>query len=176
MKGKPVHGLRTMIEAVRLRNRDCNPSSRSKHCFRNNRNKKTMDPELVDRIYESSLVPELWPGVLHELGQIAEATGGTLFITKADVQYWTASPGSHARTERLINEGWFWRGHIITRAFAARYAGFLTERDLFTPDELDLEPVYRDFWRPQGIGWATGTAIPIPTGENVVLIMARRAE
>jgi len=53
-----------------------------------------MDPELVDRIYESSLVPELWPVVLDELGRIAEGTEGTLFITKADLQYWTASPGS----------------------------------------------------------------------------------
>ena len=29
-------------------------------------------PELVDRIYECSLVPEFWPGVLDELGRIAE--------------------------------------------------------------------------------------------------------
>jgi hypothetical protein len=42
-----------------------------------------MDLQLIDRIYESSLVPELWPDVLDELGRIAEATGGTLFITKA---------------------------------------------------------------------------------------------
>jgi hypothetical protein len=69
-----------------------------------------MDPELVDRIYESSLVLELWPGVLDELGRIGEGTGGTLFITKADVQYWIASPGSHERAERWVNEGWFLRG------------------------------------------------------------------
>ena len=31
-----------------------------------------MDPELIDRIYESSFVPELWPGVLDEVAQIAE--------------------------------------------------------------------------------------------------------
>jgi hypothetical protein len=47
--------------------------------------KQSMDPELVDRIYESSVVPEHWPGVLDELGRIAEAPGGTLFITKAQV-------------------------------------------------------------------------------------------
>ena len=69
-----------------------------------------MDPELVDRIYESSLVPGLWSGVLDELGGIAEATGGTLFITKADVQYWTASPGIRERAGRMVNDGWFWRG------------------------------------------------------------------
>jgi hypothetical protein len=47
---------------------------------------QAMDPDLVDRIYESSLVPELWPGVLDELGRIAETPGGTLFITKGEVR------------------------------------------------------------------------------------------
>ena len=75
------------------------------------------------------------------------------------------------RAERMLNEGWFWRGQIITRAFAVRHAGFLTDLDILTPDELDREPIYRDFWRPQGVGWAVGTTIPIPTGENVPLIM-----
>jgi DNA-binding CsgD family transcriptional regulator len=52
----------------------------------------------------------------------------------------------------------------------------LTELDILTPDELDLEPVYRDFWRPQGLGWAVGTILPIPTGENVMFVMTRRTE
>jgi hypothetical protein len=33
--------------------------------------KKSMDPQLIDRIYECSFVPELWPGVLDELGRTA---------------------------------------------------------------------------------------------------------
>jgi DNA-binding CsgD family transcriptional regulator len=135
-----------------------------------------MDPELVDRIYESSLVPELWPDVLDELGRIANATGGTLFITKSEVQYWTASPGSHERAARAVNEGWFWRGQIIARAFAIRHAGFLTDLDILTPDELNQEPLYRDFFRPQGVGWGVGTTIPIPTGEIVFLFINRRTE
>ena len=97
-----------------------------------------MDPQLIDRIYESSFVPELWPGVLDELGRIAEATGGTLFITKAEVQYWTASHGIRERAEKLVNEGWFWRGQLAARLFGARHSGFLTDLDLFTLDELDL--------------------------------------
>ena len=135
-----------------------------------------MDPDLVDRIYESSFVPELWPRVLHELGRIADGTGGTLFITKADVQYWAASPGSHNRAERWVNEGWFGRGQIFARFFAAQHAGFMTELDAFTPDELNREPIYRDFWRPQGVGWAVGTAIPIPTGEKISIIVPRWTE
>lgn len=41
---------------------------------------------------------------------------------------------------------------------------------------MDREPIYRDFWRPQGVGWAVGTFFPIPTGENVVLMITRRTE
>jgi hypothetical protein len=132
-----------------------------------------MDPDLVDRIYESSFVPELWPGVLDELGRIAEGTGGELFITKADVQYWTTSPEARERAERFVNEGWLWRGQAAARFFAARHAGFLTWLDIFTPDELDLEPVFRDYWRPLGI---SSVGIPIPTGENVILMIGRLAE
>jgi hypothetical protein len=67
--------------------------------------KLPMDPELVDRIYESSVVPELWPSVLDELGHIAECTGGSLFITKNEVQFWTASPQNRDRAEKVVSEG-----------------------------------------------------------------------
>jgi DNA-binding CsgD family transcriptional regulator len=132
--------------------------------------------ELVDRIYESSFVPELWPDVLDELGRIAEGTGGTLWIAKADLQFWTASPGSREIAEKAAKEGWFWRGQLAARTFAARHTGFLTDLDVFTPDELDLDSLFRDFLRPQGIGWVVGTAIPIPTGENVAFCLTRWTE
>jgi DNA-binding CsgD family transcriptional regulator len=135
-----------------------------------------MDPELVDRIYECSLVPELWPGVLDELEKLVDGSGGSLFISKADIEYWTASPGAHNRAGRGVQEGLFRRGQHISRLFAARYAGFLTELDLGTLDELDREPIYRDFWRPLGIGWSAATAIPIPTGENAIICLTRRTE
>jgi hypothetical protein len=64
-----------------------------------------MDPPLIDRIYECSLVPELWPDVLHEVGQIAEA-GASLFMTNADVISWTASKIAHEATAQFVKEGW----------------------------------------------------------------------
>src|SRR5262249_13240680 len=74
------------------------------------------------------------------------------------------------------NDGWFWRGQLAARGLAAHHAGFLTDLDLFTHDELDQEPIYRDFWRPQGAGWVVGTVVPIPTGENVIFVLTRRTE
>ncbi|MCI0735273.1 MAG: helix-turn-helix transcriptional regulator, partial [Beijerinckiaceae bacterium] len=135
-----------------------------------------MDPQLIDRIYECSLVPELWPGVLDEMKQIAGGRGGTLWITKADIQFWSAAPASREAAAIFVKEGWFWRGQVVARLFAARHAGFLTDLDLFTRDELDQEPIYRDIWSKYGIGWSVATAIPIPTGENVTFVLTRQTE
>jgi DNA-binding CsgD family transcriptional regulator len=134
-----------------------------------------MDPELVDQIYECSIVPELWPGVLRQVGRIAEG-GASLFITKDDVISWTASKIAHEATAIFVKEGWFWRGQIVARLFGARHAGFLTDLDLFTREELDQEPIYRDMWSQYGAGWSAATAIPIPTGEDLSLVLTRLTE
>ena len=83
---------------------------------------------------------------------------------------------AHEATAKFVRAGWFWRGQIAARWFAARHAGFLTDLDLFTRDELDLEPIYRDMWSQYGAGWAVATAIPIPTGQNVSLVFARQTK
>jgi hypothetical protein len=135
-----------------------------------------MDSELVDRIYESSFVPELWPGVLDELGRIAEAPGASLFFLKNDTQYCITSPEPRERAQRIIKEGWLGRGRIVSLLFAQRHSGFLIDVDFLTREELEQEPIYGDMWRPQGVGWAMAAAIPIPTGENAMFVLSRRTE
>ncbi len=135
-----------------------------------------MDAQLIDRINESSFSPEAWSGVLDEMGRIAGAPGASLFVSRKDVLHSVASPEPLARAEKIVREGWFWRGTIATRLFAQRHAGFLIDLDYFTPEELEREPLYRDLWRPQGIGWGLATAIPIPTGENATFVLSRPTE
>lgn len=131
---------------------------------------------LIDRIYESCFAPETWPDVLEEIGRIADAPGASLFVSKEDVLHWVASPEPRERASKIVREGWLWRGTIIARLFAQRHTGFLRDVEYFTPEELDREPIYRDVWRPQGVGWGMATAIPIPTGENVTFVLSRRTE
>ena len=135
-----------------------------------------MDTPLIDKVYESCFVPEFWPEALDELGRIADAPGASLFVLKNDAQYCIASPEPRERAQRMIKEGWLSRGRIISRLFAQRHSGFLIDVDFYTPEELDQEPIYRDMWRPQGVGWGMATAIPIPTGENAMFVLSRRTE
>src|SRR5262249_22523785 len=43
-------------------------------------------------------------------------------------------------------------------------------------EEWEEEPIDRDVWRPQGVGWGMATAITIPTGEHVMFVLSRRTE
>lgn len=46
---------------------------------------------------------------------------------------------------------------------------FLTDLDAFTREELEQEPYYTDFLRPQGLGWCVGTSVYSPAGDVLVV-------
>ena len=120
-----------------------------------------MDPELIDRIYECSFVPELWPGVLDQLARIAEARGGALFTANTKVLKWASSDSLRDGMEIYVRDGLLMRGYRRERVFGARHAGFLVDNDITTEGGRQNDPVVRDFLRPQGLGWATGTAVSL---------------
>ena len=136
--------------------------------------KKSMDSQLIDRIYECSFAPEFWPGVLDELAKIADAPGGHLFTASTKVLNWTASAIFRDTMERFANSDLVTRGQRCTRLCGARHAGFLTEYDLYTDEELGADPFYHDMLLPLGYGWGAGTAIPLPTGDTLFVTLERK--
>ena len=50
-----------------------------------------MSRELIDRIYECSFVPELWPEVLDKLATLVDARGGQLFAVREKTMNWVTS-------------------------------------------------------------------------------------
>jgi hypothetical protein len=102
------------------------------------------------------------------IAEVATATGCTTSL-------YFATPKQNPASGQCEVLSLVW-GQILARALAARHAGFLTVLDLLTPDEWDREPIYRELWRPQGIGWLVGTLLPIPTGGNVNFVLTRRTE
>lgn len=86
-----------------------------------------MDAPLIDWICESCFSPEAWPSVLDEMGHITGAPGASLFVSEKDVLHWVASPEPRTRAERMVKEGWLWRGTIMARLFAQRHTGFLID-------------------------------------------------
>jgi DNA-binding CsgD family transcriptional regulator len=134
-----------------------------------------MESELVDRIYECSFVPELWPQVLRDTSKISESAGASLFVTNPEVTAWTASKNSRQITEQFIADGWYWRGQLMSRVHNTRHPGFLRDIDLCSEAELEEEPIYRDNWRKMGLGWGAATAFALPTGETLSIVLSRVA-
>jgi DNA-binding CsgD family transcriptional regulator len=136
--------------------------------------KEVMDARLSDQIYECSFVPESWPRVLGELAALAGARAGFLFISKNDIHHWTSSTDAGVEAlEPLVKSGWVARCERFKRVRAARHSGFVTEPDLYAPEEFRNDPFYRDILYPRGLGWATGTAIELPTGDTFTISLER---
>ena len=135
-----------------------------------------MKSELIDRIYECSFVPELWPGVLDELARLADASGGLLFAVREKVLNWTSSSVLGDVFQSYVQDGWFARCDRRICLFSRNQPVFLVEHDFWTKDQLDANPIYRDFFRPRGLGWSAGTGLMMPTGDNIVFSVERAYE
>jgi DNA-binding CsgD family transcriptional regulator len=130
--------------------------------------------DLVDQVYECSLLPELWPAALDALAAIAEARGGTLCYTASSNNLtWTASETLCCGMRRLAKGDMLTRSERHSRLHTASHPGFLTEHDIYGEDELNNDPFYYDMLWPAGLGWAAATAVPLPTGGKVIIAVER---
>ena len=132
-----------------------------------------MNTDLIDRIYECSVVPELWPGVLDQLAEITDARGGLLFSARDRVLNWTASASLDDIFRSYVTDGWFARCTRRVCLMGQAQPAFFVEHDFWTADQIDSNPIYRDFFRPHGLGWSAGTGLRMPTGDNIVFSVER---
>ena len=135
-----------------------------------------MKTELIDRIYECSFVPELWPGVLDDLAALMQGKGGVLFAMRDKVLKWESSATLTDVFQAYVNDGWFATCDRRICMFSRNEPRFLVEQDFWNTDELATKPIYRDFFRPHGLGWSAGTGLSMPTGDNMVFTLERAYE
>lgn len=131
-----------------------------------------MQTDLIDRIYECSVQPELWPGVLDSLSERTDSRGGLLFSANKAL-HWTASDTVAGVFDEYVKDGWFARCDRRVCLMSRAEPSFFIELDFWTEDQLKREPIYRDFFVPHGLGWSAGTGLQIPTGDNIVFSVER---
>lgn len=132
-----------------------------------------MDDDLIDRIYECAAAPEAWPAVLDEVAALAGSTGGLLFSARKSL-HWTASERVADVFAAYVEEGWFGKCSRRLCLMSQDAPAFFVEHDFWSDEEIDADPVYRDFFRPRGLGWSAGTGVQVPTGDNIVVSVERR--
>ena len=133
-----------------------------------------MDEGLIDRIYECAFAPESWPGVLGDISQAIEARGGCVMTANSTVLNWTASARMIEVWDAMERRGLMVCGDRFRRLVAVQHGGFLTDQDGYSDEaEMAADPLYRDILWPMGLGWATATTIPLPTGDTLVISFER---
>jgi len=132
-----------------------------------------MQEALVDRIYESAFVPALWPEVLDELAGLVDARGAQLFAVRESVMSWVTSAALTETFQSYLDGGWFAQCTRRICLFSQNQPRFLVEHDFWTAEQLDENPIYRDFFRPRGLGWSASTGLAMPTRDNIVFTVER---
>jgi DNA-binding CsgD family transcriptional regulator len=133
------------------------------------------DRTLVADIYEAGAIPELWPEVLDSIAKLTGASGGGLLLFDRQQQMtFTATPSYRAAFESFAAGHDGYDNKRPARALASGHAGFLHDLEVFTQEELDSDPVYRDFIYPHGIKWTAGTVVPTPSGDMLAFDFAHR--
>lgn len=130
---------------------------------------------LIDRAYECALLPELWESFLADVSLIVGAEGGILFTSNSDtgIASWKASEGVRDATEDFISEGWLFKGLRLSRVISLGNHRFVTESDILTETELAKDPLYAEFLRPKGFGWAAGTSVRLSNDDSLVVSFER---
>jgi DNA-binding CsgD family transcriptional regulator len=133
------------------------------------------DETLVDAVYEAAIIPELWPETLKQLSSAAGAYGTCLFTTNfKQVSNWVCSTEVNSLFKDWLAEGWPTRAERPRRLVASNHAGFVTELDVFTLEELEHDVEHNEFLKPRGFGLSSGTFIPMPSGDVVVYSIETR--
>jgi DNA-binding CsgD family transcriptional regulator len=130
--------------------------------------------QLLDLVYEAAGFPELWPVALDKLAKMAGGAGTFLFTADPRTVRLTSSESLRQLSVDILEGGWHEKNARLERAIQRRHPGFVREIDLFTPEEMDQEPTFRDFLRPRGFGWVAGTLVQVPSDDTLVFSIERR--
>ena len=125
--------------------------------------------DLIDRIYEAAAIPERWTSVLEDVTRLAGARASVLIAARgAAFNRWVVSSPDFAEIV-LAHAERYPMNERTRRLVTSQHAGFLRDCDVFTPDEVEAEPIYREFLIPKGYGSGIATTIQVPSGDTFII-------
>lgn len=132
-----------------------------------------MNDSVQDLVYECAFVPELWSKALQQLARIADARGGGLYFPGPEGVRWMASDGLQELVTDYIDGNWSARTKRRARICGLQLKGFIGDREIFSREEMEQDPIYREFLWPRGFGWAAAARLPIGRDKDIIIGLER---
>jgi DNA-binding CsgD family transcriptional regulator len=129
--------------------------------------------QLLDLIYEAAAIPDLWPVVLDGMAKIAGGAGTLLITADPRTIRWTSSGALRQLGLDILEGHWHERNTRMERLLLYRHAGFVRDVDMWTPEEMDNDPSFRDLLRPRGFGWCGGFLVQVPSDDMLLFSVER---
>ena len=124
---------------------------------------------LIESIYEAAALSDRWPAVLEEIGRTVQTPRVALMTRRSDAWIGHAASAPTARQLSVyLATDIPARSQTTARLLAADRAGFLSNLDLYSPDEWEREPFRAEWGRRHGWNHCAATAISVPSGDFLV--------
>lgn len=130
---------------------------------------------LVDRLYEAAVIPELWREACILIAQELDAYSASVFSLSPDATYrWISTPNVQDMMALFsVSETRFQNVRPV-RALQQSPGVFTRDTDIMTLEELEIDPVFREFIYPLGLRWTVGCVIQEPSGHSIVFDLMRK--
>lgn len=132
-------------------------------------------PDLIDLTYEAAFVPELWPSILDQLGEITRspAAGIILYEDTRPARFTANAMKIDSLGEFVSSDDLWTRNQRIQYFHKHPFTGFVAAKDYYSKDFLEEDAIYLLDQRT-GLDHQIGTMVPMPSGELVVYAFHRR--
>lgn len=125
--------------------------------------------DLIGDIYEAGAMPGLWRGLLGKIAESNGAVAGMLLANTRDGLLGTHSSGYDELVVGYRRAGWATDTTRFNWLTNDKYAGFRTDTDFASIDELRRIPVYSEFLIPHGVDAGAATLIYGAHHEHLLL-------
>lgn len=140
-----------------------------------------MQNDLIDRIYEAALVPDLWPEIAADLARHVGGRESCLVLNRSDDGDWAATPrcsdtiaaqkeergGEHLFNANLLGQ------HLRARRFdQLNHRGFLAEHQLMSTEEIAVDH-YQLSIRQNGLEFQAFSRIRLPNDAVLTISVER---
>ena len=136
------------------------------------------ESSIVDRMYEASFIPELWPEVCDLIAARAGGCSGAVSATDTinQTMRWVSSDRVRGEFQRYAVSDFRFENVRIERHLAMRPFSFIRDTDMMTEEEVSADPIVRMFLEPLGLRWMCGDVMLEPSGHMVVVDFLRQTD